>query len=158
MRSLFAFITALVWTSGVHAQEPTIATGAVQACYAQTAIGDIYPACLGDAANACQAQPGGSTTLGIVTCITAETTDWDSILNEAYTDLRQQFGARSDGATLTDSLRDAQRAWIAFRDADCGLQYDRWGGGSMRNIAASNCRMIMTASRALALRDMAGPQ
>ena len=38
---------------------------------------------------------------------------------------------------LADTLLAAQRAWIAFRDAECTLAYDRYGSGSMRVIAAA---------------------
>ena len=55
-------------------------------------------------------------------------------------------------ANRADSLRAAQRAWIAFRDAECGLEYALWGSGSMRNIAGTDCLMHMAAERTIELR------
>ena len=49
---------------------------------------------------------------------------------------------------------EAQRAWIAFRDTACALDYAEWGSGSMRNIAWADCRMQMTAERTIELRAM----
>jgi len=50
-------------------------------------------------------------------------------------------------------LRDAQRAWIAYRDANCAMEYGLWGAGSMRQIAGADCQMRMTAERMLELRS-----
>jgi uncharacterized protein YecT (DUF1311 family) len=125
----------------------------VQMCFSGAPIGDVRPDCLGAASNACQGQPGGATTIGITECIGEETDAWDGILNAQYSKVRTHF-AEIGGDSLTTSLRDAQRAWIAFRDAECALQYDRWGGGSIRSIAYADCKMTMTASRAIELRDM----
>ncbi|WP_386681198.1 lysozyme inhibitor LprI family protein [Loktanella sp. R86503] len=144
-------------------QDLTVDRGDVLACFGNTPIGAIYPDCLGDAANACQDQDGGSTTIGITECIMAETAVWDDMLNEEYTRLQRNFSARgwADGAVTNEelkvALRDAQRAWIAYRDADCGLRFKVWEGGTIRGIVAANCEMTMTASRALDLRDMDRP-
>ena len=143
------------------AQELSIDPSIVRDCFENTKIGEVYPACLGQASNACQEQPGGSTTLGISECIQAETAEWDAILNEEYK-ATQELNAMADGEGLSpltsraDALRDAQRAWIAFRDADCGARYAMWQDGSIRVIVAANCHLTMTAQRAIDLRDMRG--
>jgi len=128
----------------------------VQQCFDKAAPGEVAPACLGAAAKACQAQPGGDTTLGISECLQGETAAWDKLLNTSYKALRADFRQQGDG--LPEALLKAQRAWIAFRDAQCALDYQRWGGGSMRTIAAADCLMTMTAARAIELRDMGEPQ
>ncbi|MDX8352354.1 lysozyme inhibitor LprI family protein [Cognatiyoonia sp. IB215182] len=165
MKSLIV-VMSLSACSFAHAQGTdtlTVDTAAVRECHATTPIGAIYPDCLGQASDRCQLQDGGGTTLGIATCISAETAVWDAILNEEYQALRAAFegqdggvgGATSD--ELLIALRDAQRAWIAFRDADCGLRYTLYQGGTIRSIVAANCHMTTTARRALALRDMRAP-
>lgn len=143
------------------AQEMMIDSGIVRECFENTDIGAIYPDCLGQASNACQERPGGSTTLGMSDCILAETREWDAILNEQYR-ATQAVNAEADAAghspmmDRTDALRDAQREWITFRDADCGARYAMWQDGTIRTIVGANCQMTMTAGRALDLRDMRG--
>ncbi len=127
----------------------------VQGCFQQNARAGGIPDCVGDAAAACQAahsQP--ETTLAISQCLMAETAIWDEILNREYKATRQHFG---DRPALEDLLRDAQRGWIALRDADCSLAYDRFGGGSMRVIAAADCQLKHTALRSLQLHQMRLP-
>ena len=77
-------------------------------------------------------------------------------MNREYKALRDDFRARDGGEDLARQLRDAQRAWIAFRDADCGLVYAIWAGGSIRIIVAGNCHLDKTARRSIELRDMRG--
>ena len=109
-----------------------------------------------------EAEEGGHTTLGMVSCTVAEARAWDAILNVEYQQTLDDLEAMDtreavqfpDYAARADSLRDAQRAWIAFRDAECGLVYAMWGAGSMRNIASANCKLEMTAERALELRNL----
>jgi uncharacterized protein YecT (DUF1311 family) len=55
-------------------------------------------------------------------------------------------------ANRADSLRDAQRAWIPLRDAQCALEYAMWGSGSMRQIAGAACLLDLTAKRVIYLR------
>lgn len=163
LQLLFVFLVAPFAAYAEGADHLGVDESAVRACHTSTPIGAIYPDCLGQASDRCQLQDGGGTTLGIATCISAETAVWDAILNEEYQALRAAFeglnggvgGATSD--ELLIALRDAQRAWIAFRDADCGLRYTLYLGGTIRSIVGANCHMTMTARRALALRDMRAP-
>lgn len=142
------------------AQELGVDAGIVQACYENTPAWDVTPDCVGYAANICQELPGGSTTQGISACLSAETAVWDDILNDAYQakqadfNARDAMGAAATPAELIMALRDAQRAWISFRDSDCELRYVIFQGGSIRSIVGSGCRLSKTAQRALELRDM----
>ena len=120
--------------------------GYVRGCFAGAGPGETAPRCLGEAARQCQAQ-GNDTTIGISQCIQAETVVWDALLNETYGEVRRIFTAQDP--SLATALRDAQRAWIAYRDAECGLEYARWIGGTIRTIVAANCQMTETAERAL---------
>ena len=161
MKAILAVFLFVGVSQGVAAQElksdPTI----VRACFASTEIGAIYPSCLGEASGQCQEQPGGYTTVGMSDCISSETAEWDAILNEEYKATQAVLAerdaeGRSDILDRTDSLRDAQRAWIAFRDADCTARYAIWQDGTIRTIVGANCHLTMTAARAIALRDMRG--
>ena len=151
MRTL-ALTILLIGPGMAMADTPAIDADAVAACLADAAPGDASPDCLGAQVKICTAAtPGGETTLGIAACIGAETAAWDDLLNREYGALRDRW---ADRPALIDGLTRAQRAWIAFRDADCALAYDRWDGGSMRSVAAANCGMVATARRAIQLRDM----
>ena len=115
--------------------------------------------CIGIVTGACMARPDGSTTVGMMFCNLEERDLWDQGLNAVYGQLMAGEKAADEEerkhfpefANRADSLRKAQRAWIAFRDADCGYSYARWGAGSMRQIVGSACLLDMTAQRYLEL-------
>ena len=129
----------------------------VDACFASGAAD-----CIGDAAAQCMAdEPDGETTFGMMTCLSAEAQVWDGLLNAEYAKARD-FARAMDAedaeffpefAIRADQVQTAQRAWIAFRDANCAMQYGLWGAGSMRRIAGADCRMQMTADQTFALRN-----
>ena len=114
-------------------------------------------ACIGRLAEACQEGSAG-TTLAIAECLAAETRVWDGMLNGLWPEVmalaRSQDAGRGDGTTASaDSLRAAQRAWIGFRDAECGWAWQRWSEGTIRSIVAGDCQMRRTAERVLDFRD-----
>jgi uncharacterized protein YecT (DUF1311 family) len=145
--------TVVAPTTG-WAQELTVSSDRIRSCAAETPAYAAEAACAGQEANVCQGLSGGSTTIGIVTCLSAETAVWDAMLNEEYGKARVVFG-QIGGDELQVSLRDAQRAWIAFRDAECAMLYQKNIGGTIRSLVSASCKMNMTASRAIALRDLA---
>ena len=54
-------------------------------------------------------------------------------------------------------MRKAQRAWIAFRDADCrGLVALDWAGGSGTPMAVSICMTDLTKRRTKTLKERYG--
>ena len=118
--------------------------------------------CIGRMAKTCiAARADGETTLGMVACLDAEAAAWDRMLNAEWAGAMAQaraMDATGDVAgpdlTRADTLRAAQRAWIAFRDADCRAQGARWGTGTLRSVSVANCHLGMTAERALHLRAL----
>ena len=135
---------------------------ALRACRTGVAGGET---CIGTTVERCVAgSPEGETTAGIVACVYAETDAWDTILNEeyqatmaAYREMDASGDVASADMTREATLRAAQRAWLAFRDAHCAAEYARWGMGTMRQIAGANCIMVETAERAITLRQMREP-
>ena len=130
------------------------------ACYAAGEGLDAKAACEGRMAEACMTrEEGGQTTVGMSLCTYAEGLVWDRFLNEEYRQTMAWAKAADEDerhhfpefAKREESLLAAQRAWIAFRDAECGLAYAVWGSGSMRQIAGSSCMTAMTAERTLEL-------
>ena len=104
--------------------------------------------CIGDFTEACiRLNPDGETSAGMIGCTAQELEAWDAALNEAYDALR----ARHDGTRAT-ALRDAQRAWIAKRDADCAFLASIFEGGSHAGLEQTSCLMSETAKRTIVLR------
>jgi uncharacterized protein YecT (DUF1311 family) len=115
-----------------------------QVAYAAPA--DTSP--LSPAFSACMDKSGG-TTIGMKECIAAEDKKQDVRLNKAYlAALKVLAPARKK------QLRDAQRAWVKFRDADCSFLYDP-DGGTLAGITSADCFMQKAAQRAVELESIA---
>ncbi len=50
-------------------------------------------------------------------------------------------------------LRDAQRAWIRFRDAECNRARDAERGGTLASVLGSNCMVELTHERIKQLEE-----
>lgn len=145
----------------VSAQEtPFVDESKIEACFERTPPSVNYPSCAFDEANACQGRPGGSTTLGMVECLNAETAVRDKLLNREYAVVRQIYSGRDQSVSGTEwegaeeALVAAQRAWLGFRDADCKRAYMSHQGGSIRNISHARCMLEKTVERVFDLRGM----
>jgi uncharacterized protein YecT (DUF1311 family) len=69
--------------------------------------------------------------------------------------------ARLARRQAAESVRQAERAWIAARDADCKVPYDIYEGGTMARLDGANCVLEHTATRVLQLhvwQNMAKPE
>lgn len=73
----------------------------------------------------------------------------DAALNATYAQIKTRL---KDDAAKGQQLTTAQRAWIAFRDAECGFAGSAVEGGSMQPMIIAACREKMTASRTEDLR------
>ncbi|WP_310542834.1 lysozyme inhibitor LprI family protein [Phenylobacterium sp.] len=90
----------------------------------------------------CLDSPAGGSTMGQIQCIGDAVAIQDARLNKNYAKAMK-------GLTLEQqaSLRAAQRAWIAFKQADCqSLQDDAWG--TMSRVTANMCVLDRTTERA----------
>jgi hypothetical protein len=76
-----------------------------------------------------------------------EASQADAALNANYKALSSQL----DGANL-QRLRDAQRAWIAFRDKECSFRAQGTDGGTASALASSGCIAELSQQRADALK------
>ena len=72
-------------------------------------------------------------TVEMINCILAETRRQDARLNENYKRLLSKLATERKNL-----LVEAQRAWIRFRDANCGFYADPEGGSAAR-VAANEC-------------------
>ena len=160
---LTAVFVALGGPVGATEHELDIYSPALDACYAAAETSEALIGCRDAVSGPCmEREVGGQTTLGMSSCLMAEAAAWDRHLNEEYRATMTVF-AEQDAEEAAffpgippraDALKAAQRAWIAFRDAECALAYAQWGAGSMRSIAGAGCQADMTATRAIELRAM----
>src|SRR6218665_1348085 len=74
---------------------------------------------------------------------------------EADRDYARTAEGRSDGPGEEATLREAQRAWVAFRDAHCRLESFEARGGSMQPMIDGGCRAALTRARTAELRGPA---
>lgn len=89
-----------------------------------------------------------SSTTGMVSCAADETKRQDARLNANY-----QAGMKTLEGTKRTAMRDAQRLWIQFRDAEAGLT-----GGTLDRINAQMCLLKATKVRADTLAVRFQPQ
>lgn len=103
-----------------------------------------YAACLDRA---------GGVTPAMIECSSEESARWDRRLNAAYgTIMRDRQWWSAETKSL---LREAQRAWIAYRDASCRAQGELEAeGGTMARIVAADCIARLTAARASELEQL----
>ena len=67
--------------------------------------------------------------------------------------LDDEAGGRPNGEPGWEaSLREAQRAWVSFRDAHCRLESFEARGGSMQPMLDAGCRATLTRARTAELR------
>lgn len=83
-----------------------------------------------------------TTTAEMLESLEADFVIADKALNDAY----QRLLNKQD-ATGQEKVKAAERAWIAFRDAECTLKADRARGGTLAPVIAANCRLHMTRQR-----------
>jgi uncharacterized protein YecT (DUF1311 family) len=90
----------------------------------------------------------GGNTANMIECNAIELKQHDDSLNKSY---------RALLAKLTPQRRQqlvkAQRAWVAFRDANCDFYFDP-NGGSAARLSASSCILTTTAERAKEVKNL----
>ncbi|ATC25887.1 lysozyme inhibitor LprI family protein [Caulobacter vibrioides] len=101
----------------------------------------------------CREKPENDNTPGILRCGDAELKFQDARLNKAY---RADMADLADAPDAKAALLKAQRAWIAFRDADCAT-VQALSGGTIRPIYVQSCYLKHTARRAQALEELLQP-
>jgi len=75
----------------------------------------------------------------------------DKAINAAYTSLMAALPAQNEPGVSGDppriALRNAQRLWIKFRDADCAAKARLYAGGSIVTIVHLSCLRQHTEQR-----------
>ena len=100
--------------------------------------------CLDDTAN--------QTTVGMRQCAYAAMNGWDTELNKNYQALLGKLSLEGQGA-----LRDAQRAWLSFRDEQFAFNNEFYMSemqGTMFQVIATSTNMELVKARALELETL----
>ena len=103
------------------------------------------------------------TTVEMNACADQELAAADAKLNEAYKKALDKAAGQNapapyDAKAYEAAIRAAQRAWVAFRDADCkGVVPFEWGGGTGATAAVLGCLSSKTTARTKELEE-SGPQ
>lgn len=71
----------------------------------------------------------------------------DAVLNQVY----QQLMAKLDDEEKAQ-LKDAENAWLKYRDTNCDFVADQFKGGSMRPMIYAGCLADMTTKRTTELK------
>lgn len=147
-------IELLALTLSLSAQKTPVAAPSsdearLNACLAQA---EFAESCIGTVSNACQDDPGGYTTYGMMECERRETALWDQRLNAAYSQMRERLLER-EATARRDALLAAQRLWLQYRDAECGQRGLAFEGGTMMGVVHNSCFNAFTAQRALELES-----
>lgn len=92
----------------------------------------------------CMESPEGMSTHGTRQCLGTATEAWDKELNRVWGELMRELPA-----SAKESLRAAQRKWIAFRDAEQAALVDAYGAmpGSMFSIMHADAVSALTRDR-----------
>ena len=98
-------------------------------------------------------------TATMLSCINDELSAVDAELNLLYGELLsrlQHWDRTGDAGTIgfETRLRESQRAWITFRDAECALRASVMEGGSAQPLIEHGCRAALTKERNAHLRDL----
>jgi len=101
------------------------------------------------ALDACLEKPEGQSTAGMLECLSAAYGAWDRELNKVYGELQASLDPESKKRLL-----DAQRKWLAFRDAERDFLGGPWTAdlGTLVRVANSEAMVDLVKSRVLALR------
>ena len=102
--------------------------------------------------NACLSSPSGSSTAGQSECATRAYTAWDTELNRVYQKLMKNLDPAS-----RSMLRNSQREWLAFREAEKKFQAAPWRekGGTLIGVSVNLDNVDALRTRVRALRTYA---
>lgn len=129
----------------------------IQTCLDEAQSGDGEErACIGASVAACTED--AMTTVDMLGCIEPELIAWEERLNDTYYELLgvyQDQDADDDPArAVAPRLEQVQSTWTEWRNAKCGLEYDKFRGGSMGRLTRANCYLEETALRSLDLQSL----
>ncbi len=108
--------------------------------FAEAKLSPSYSKCMDES---------GGVTAAMLDCIAKETKVQDAKLNKAYKNAMKALTSKEQ-----TQLKEVQRIWIKYRDANCGF-YNGLTGGTIDAINASSCFLNMIAERGEELESIA---
>jgi uncharacterized protein YecT (DUF1311 family) len=123
----------LAWTGVAQAQPKSAPAGSIE-----------YSRCVASS---------GQRDAAVAECERTEFRRQDQVLNTVYKQLEGKLDASGKS-----KLRDAQRAWIAFRDSQCAYERAREEGGTLAPRLEASCLKRLTGVRVQDLRQMLGAE
>ena len=96
-----------------------------------------------------ECNPSDESQMGMNICADADYKAADAKLNAAYQEIMKRLSDDAEGRKL---LQTAQRAWIAFRDAECAFSANDSKGGSIYPMLVSECLTELTNARTAQLK------
>jgi uncharacterized protein YecT (DUF1311 family) len=153
IRAFFALGFLLLASLSARAADPFQPTAAERATIdkclkrvANEAVLKRAAECVGLVADPCSDSDNAT----LLACQERETRIWDEFLNSYFQDARAHLDSSAGGA-----LKDAQRAWIAFRDAKCAVLEKEYEGGSIADTLVADCKLTETGRRAIEMQAIA---
>lgn len=92
--------------------------------------------------SAAAAECKGTTQADLNACADADLKRADAAMNAAYGRLMKRIGPQAQAG-----LKDAQRAWLPYRDRTCDLEALGAAGGSAQPMVRAGCLSALTAER-----------
>lgn len=161
-----ALMVGLTSPSAAQDVEKEMFEGLFDACLSDAHSAADLENCKGQVAELCMEEvEGGQSTLGMSACHLVEAQLWQDVLANDWgghlawaeaADERERDFSGEQFANHRTQLVASQDAWVAFRDADCGLAVAIFGSGSVRHVIGTACRAERTADRVIALRSLTG--
>lgn len=102
--------------------------------------------CIGAVLIPCFQQPDALSTAAMLECSSRELEVWDEQLNAAY-----KAALAEASPAMAKALREAQRAWVTWRDLRCKVSALEQDGGSMEEAVTVDCLRTLTAAQAILL-------
>ncbi|MEO0679452.1 MAG: lysozyme inhibitor LprI family protein [Pseudomonadota bacterium] len=164
IRTIFALaLAAVVWTAAPSAARADAGQDSafVSACldvHLPRGAATAEQRCVGLLSAGCMNRPEGATTIGQSACLLREASAWERSMSLAFDALMTRVVAHdaASGGAAAGALDQAQAAWAAYAETECGYAYALWGDGSFRQVAGADCRMNIMARRAIQLRAQIG--
>lgn len=88
----------------------------------------------------------GSSTPQVEACLNSRLEESDAALDRYLAAARRRAGEEG-GRETVQRLDQAQRLWVAFRDAECGAMSERWRAGTIKGSMGLDCRIRLARFR-----------
>ena len=100
----------------------------------------------------CDAARADLTSLQMQVCAAHAFREADAALNRAY-----GLAVKEGSPEHREKLRTAQRAWLAYRDAECAWESGRYEGGTLAPVTYGQCLVDLTRARVEAIEAAMKP-